>query len=166
MQGAASPTAQASAPRAVPVAPPSSAAATPSVSADPTQTVQPATYSKAPSPTTITSVSITSLGYDSGVWGQATVVVEVKASGTGSVGVAVEIDEPGGYFGGGGTSTRTDHFSESGKRDYAVSDSFPVAVFCSRTGPQVVAAVTVTATVPGSSDGPMTATAQLSSVRC
>ena len=166
VQGGASPTAQASAPRVVPVAPPSSAAATPSVSADPTQTVQPATYSKAPSPTTVTSVSITSLGYDGGVWGQATVMVDVKASGVGSVALAIEIDEPGGYFGGGGTSTRTDHFSEMGKKDYAVSDSFPVAVFCFRMGPQVVAAVTVTATVPGSSDGPMTATGQLYSVRC
>jgi len=167
----ASPTAQASASRAVapvavPSVSPSSVGATPSVSADPTQTVQPVTYSKAPLPTAVTSVSITSIGYDPRVWGQATVLVDVRASGTGAVAVAVEVDEPGGYFGGGGTSTRTDQFSESGKLEYTVSDSFPVAVFCSRTGPQVVAAVTVTATVPGSADGPMTATAQLSSVRC
>ena len=128
--------------------------------------MQPVTYSKAPLPTTVTSASISSLAYDSHVWGQATVVVDVRASGSGTVAVAVEIDEPGGYFGGGGTSTRTDKFPESGAREYTVSDSFPVAVFCSRTGPQVVAAVTVTATVPGSADGPMTATAQLLSVRC
>ncbi|HEU5331255.1 MAG TPA: hypothetical protein VFU73_00785 [Actinocrinis sp.] len=113
-------------------------------------------------------MAVTSLSYDSGVWGQATVVVDVRTSGTGAVAVAVEIDEPGGYFGGGGTSTRTDHFSESGHLEYTVPDSFPVAMFCSRSWsePQVVAAVTVTAAVPGSADGAMTATAQLSSVRC
>jgi hypothetical protein len=162
VRGGASPTAPQS--RAARVR--ASGVAGPSVSVDPTQTVQPVTYSKAPSPTTVTSVSITSLGYDSQVWGQASLTVDVRVSGAGVVAVAVEIDEPGGYFGGGGTSTRTDHFSESGESEYVVPDSFPVAVFCSRSGPQVVAAVTVTATVPGSADGPMTATAQLSTVRC
>lgn len=111
-------------------------------------------------------MSISSLAYDSNAWGQATVIVDVRASGTAAVAVAVEIDEPGGYFGGGGTSTRTDKFPESGARQYTVSDSFPVAVFCSRTEPQVVAAVTVTAAVPGGAGGPMTATAQLLSARC
>lgn len=165
------PTARASSPRAAaavggPIASPSGAAATPSASTDPTQTVQPVTFSKPPAPTQVTSVSVTSIGYDSTVWGQATVTVALRASGTGPVAVAIQIDEPGGYFGGGGTSTRTDHFTESGRQAYAVSDSFPVALFCSRSGPQVVAAVTVTATVPGTSDAPMTATADLYSVHC
>jgi hypothetical protein len=158
---------QAAVPVGTPSSQPSGAAPSSSASASSTQTVQAVTDSKPPAPTAVTAVSITSLAFDSNTWGQATVTVDVRTSGTAPIAVALEIDEPGGYFGGGGTSVRTDHFPESGRQDYIVSDSFPVATFCSRTGgPQVVAAVTVTATVPGTADGPMTATAQLSSVRC
>jgi hypothetical protein len=166
------------------------------------RSLQPATDSQSSAPTTVTSVSITSLAYSATTFGQAVVTVQLRTSGTALADVAIKITESNGSYGPGygygsgygygygygygpgpgsgpgagpgpgpgpgypGTFNRTDHFAESGKLDYTVTDTFPVGPFCSQYGPTVAAAVSVSATVPGSTAAAMTATADLWAVHC
>jgi hypothetical protein len=106
-------------------------------------------------------VSITALAYSATANGEANVTVEVRTSGTAPINVAIKFSTIYGAFL--GSSPQTDQFSETGKRDYTITDTFPVATVCSRNGSVPIATVDVSATVPGTTDAPLTASGQLQS---
>jgi hypothetical protein len=143
----------------LPPASPSPSATT--TSAPPPPAVQPATVTQSPVPTVVTSVSITALAYSATASGEANVTVEVRTSGTAPINVAIKFSTIYGAFL--GSSPQTDQFSETGKRDYTITDTFPVATVCSRNGSVPIATVDVSATVPGTTDAPLTASGQLQS---
>lgn len=112
--------------------------------------------------TRVTSLSIADLGFTAPASDTATVVVDTGASGPATVNVAVTIAQNGPQ----GPSSRTDHFVFSGQRQYTLSDNFP-AMLCSSGGAtQVVATVTVSATVPSTNAAPATASGNLYSMQC
>ncbi|HLK42780.1 MAG TPA: hypothetical protein VKV34_05535, partial [Thermoleophilia bacterium] len=156
-----------SAPVAAQPSPPS---ASPSPSATtasaPPLAVRPAIAAQSPAVTAVTSVSITALADVPGASGEANVTVAVRASGTGTVNVAIKLTEPMGAYGSQFTLTHTDHFTESGQRAYTITDTLPVASYCSRFGAAQAATVDVTAAAAGSADAPLTASGQLWTVRC
>ena len=163
----------------LPSASPSPSAST--TSAAPPPAVQAATVSQSPAVTLVTSVSITSLTTVPGSSSEATVTVDVRASGAGTVNVTIQLTEPVGAGGFGVTLSHTDHFTESGQRAYTITDTLPLASYCSRngggdggggwsggggSGGGQAATVDVTAAAADSTDAPLTASGQVWPVRC
>ena len=139
-----------------------SPSASPSPSNKPSQGVVPASATSAPAVTSVTSLSITSLTFTAPTSGTATVVVDARTSGTATVNVAVTVTENGPN----GPTSRTDHFTFSGQRQYTLSDNFQAMPCSWGNTKQVSAKVEVSATVPSTNAAAATASGNLYSMPC
>jgi serine/threonine protein kinase len=104
----------------------------------------PASPSPAPA-TKITTLDITSLGYNPGQQSRAVVTIGVQASGTAPLTVTVTFIGGFGYASAGGT--QTDHFALSGKTSYTVTDTADLSQYCGRQSRMQVASVEVAGVV-------------------
>ena len=119
---------------------------------------------RAVAPTTVTSLTVSGLGYD-GHGNQVQAVVNVKTSGTASVTVVVVFEPPDGWntIPGG---TKTHRYTLSGHTQYTITANVHIPHYCSFFEQYTVAYVHVTATVPPSHGAQASATRELLSDYC